>query len=248
MRNIALFIAVSAITLSNLSLANPIMVVNDVSVEQYPGTTHVQITRQYSDGGPQATVVTRDGATIAMEFSAFSAPSRDLGSGHSTVNGVVGCDCAVALGQHSYVVAGRTIALDVGEASTATGTARTPSANCDTQCAVDAMVPLPIAGGGGANQTTPSAGGKATLGGSGGVAATATSITASAPSAGGGAALTGYGGVAATGSSSATSEHSPTGTASNGDSSGCNFSPVTRSIMPVAALAVLGLLAMRRRK
>lgn len=163
----------AALTLSGSALANPIMVISEVYVEQFPGTTHVQVTRTYSSGASSTTPVTRDGASVAVTFDARSGGSRDLGSGMSNLTTVAGCDCFVPVGHHSYVVAGITVPLDVREASAASGTPRSPSAQCDVKCA--GSIPAPAGGAGGTSSsisgagvgnTSPSTGGVGTGGAS----------------------------------------------------------------------------------
>jgi hypothetical protein len=136
MRSTAIFVAVSAMTLSGSALANPVMAVNDAYVEQFPGTAHVQLTRNYNGGGvalpPQGT---RDGAVIEVTFENTPGEIRDWGSGISSpLYTGVSCDCFVPVGHHVYTVAGQKAQLDVVEASAATGSVRSPSAACDTKC------------------------------------------------------------------------------------------------------------------
>jgi MYXO-CTERM domain-containing protein len=85
-----------------------------------------------------------------------------LGSGMSSLTTGVDCDCSVAIGKHTYVVANSTVELDVLEASAATGTARVPSAECNVKCA---STSLPAAAGG---SSAVSAGGGSSSIGAGG--------------------------------------------------------------------------------
>lgn len=188
----------AALTLSGSALANPIMVVSEVYVEQFPGTSHVQVTRTYSSGASSTTAVTRDGASVAVTFEARSGGSRDLGSGMSNLTTVVGCDCSVAVGHHSYVVAGITVPLDVREASATSGSPRAPSAQCDVKCTSG----IPAGGAGGTSSSTSGAGvGNTSSSSTGGVGAGGTSSSTSGAGVGNTSPSTGGVGLGGTSSS-----------------------------------------------
>jgi hypothetical protein len=163
MRSLAILWGAVAFAISGSTLANPVMVVSEVYVEQFPGTTHVQVTRTYSMGASSAMSVSRDGNSVAIVFDSQPGGSRDLGSGMSSLTTAVGCDCSVAIGKHTYVVANSNVELDVLEASAATGTARVPSAECNVKC--ESAVPIPAATGG---SSAVSAGGGSSSIGAGG--------------------------------------------------------------------------------
>jgi uncharacterized protein (TIGR03382 family) len=224
MRNIAGALGAAVVTLSGSALANPVMVVNELYVEQFPGTPHVQITRNYSSGSSSTTTVTRDGGATTVSFETFPGGSRDLGSGLSNLTTDVGCDCSVTVGTHTYVVANNTLALDVVEASATTGEARAPSAQCDVKCA-GSVIP-------GATGGTTNVGTSSTSTPTGGTTSTLSN-----------------GGSTATGGTISNTATTPKPTENDdNDSSGCTVSQSTGGLFPVGVLAVLGLLGLRRRK
>jgi hypothetical protein len=272
MRCLALSMTVSAITFSGSVLANPVMIVNEVYVEQVPGTAHVQVTRTYSGGGVASTNVTRDGSTIVVAFETFPGGSRDLGSGQSSLYTVAGCDCFVPPGHHSYVVAGSTVGLDVTDESATAGTARSPSADCATQCVAGFAAPPASAGSSGTGSSAGAIGGATAMGGSGGKGTSAGAAGTAVAALGGAVAMGGNGGAPTVASQTGTTAPSvggatgltgdggaptktPAGTSStapgqkNGaeDSSGCTVSRTTSGLLPIGVLGILAALALRRR-
>lgn len=263
MRSLAILVGAAAITVSGPTLANPMMIVNEVYVQQVPGTLHVQITRNYSSGSPTTTTVTRDGTTLQIAFETTSAGSRDLGSGMANVVKHLGCDCSVPVGSHDYVVAGSKLPLTVVDAAAATGTVLTPSAQCDTQCASTIVAPPATGGspstggsstggnastGGNGNGGSQSSGGSPSTGGSNAGGSPSTGGSTGTTSASGGAtAVVGNGGSTAIGgSTSTTSTGGPN--KDNSDSSGCAVSRTASGLLPVGVMVALGLLVLRRRK
>jgi len=271
-----LFAGAFAVAVSGAAHANPIMVVNEVNVEQFWGTPHVQITGNYSNGGPMTTSVSRDGTSLAVSFDTAPGESRNLGSGAASVYTVVGCDCAVPAGRHDYVVANHAVSLDVVEPSATPGPVRMPSAQCDVKCA-GSVNPSATGGttstvGGSSSSVTGGTGGftatggtTTTLLGSGGLTTTggtANSTSASVAvvvnggfTATGGvstnatlASLASGGSIATSGASANASNPRDVGQKSGGESSGCSFSRSTGCLLPVGMLVALGLLAFRRRK
>jgi hypothetical protein len=220
-----LAIPVAAVTsMVNLcAFGNPIMVVNDVYAEQVPGTAHVQITRTYSSGGPSTTEVKRDGSTITISFENTSGGSRDLGSGITSLSMHLGCDCSVPVGDHSYVVAGMTVPVTVVDAATATGTPRSPSADCASKCESSVVVPTATGGASGTGGGTGTTGGASGTGGGTGTTGGATGL-----------------GSGASDSSSAPQD--------NNDSSGCAIAGRASGFLPIGILLTLGLLGFCRRK
>lgn len=260
MRSLAILVGAAAITLSGPTLANPYRVVNEVYVQQVPGTSHVQVTRRFSGGATATTTVSRDGTSLQIPFETASGGSEDLGSGPAAITLHLGCDCSVPVGSHNYVVAGYTqsLPLNVVEASATTGTVRTPSAQCDTTCPSTIVAP-PATGGSsstggsastGGNSTggSPSTGGSAVTGGNGtGGNPSSGGSTGTTSASGGATAVIGTGGSTAMGgSTSATSTGGPS--KDNSDSSGCTVSRTASGLLPVGAMVALGLLVLRRRK
>ncbi len=149
MKNLAILVGTTVITLAATARANPIMTVNEVSAQQVPGTTYVQLTHLDSMSEASMDQVTRDGQAIQVTAAqAMAGPSRDLGSGMTTIHAKVGCDCSVGVGHHRYVVDGKAVELDVVAANAASSPILEPSAGCDTKCpSAEPFVPVGGSGG-----------------------------------------------------------------------------------------------------
>jgi hypothetical protein len=161
---------------------------------------------------------------VTADVQPATGPSRDLGSGMTTLSAAVACDCNVPFGHHSYTVGGIAVEIDVIDASVANTTVPQPSAQCDVACA--ASVPVPAGTGGSAGD------------GAGGAAPTGGPVTPGT----GGSADDIADDVAGTAGMAPVAETTAEGT----DSSGCAISPNERSLVPLGILMALGLLAWRR--
>lgn len=133
MRRLAILAAGCVMGTTGSALGNPIMLVDEAYAQQFPGTRHVQLTRLYSMSGGSMEI-TRDGQPMTATVETKTGPSRDLGSGMTTISAYVACDCHVPLGKHTYTVAGKSIEIDVIEAAAVTSSAPQPSAECDVKC------------------------------------------------------------------------------------------------------------------
>jgi|GEM_PF-3383753 len=257
-------LGIAVITFSGAALANPMRIVDDVYVEQFPGTNHVQVTRTYSYGS--TTKVERDGTQVTVAFVSYSGGRQDLGSGLTDLMKVVGCDCSVPVGPHSYRVGNQSVQLDVVPASQATGQAREPSGACDVACAgnIDPITTggtsgVPTGGSnglvaGGTTAIVTGGSSSATMGGTSATASGGTSATATAETGGlaSGGTVAASGGVGVTSSTSDSSTLTTDSTRAplnqDDDSGGCSIARTTHGQVPFGILAVLGLLAFRRRK
>ena len=146
MRSSAVLFGASVFCVSGMALANPIMMVDEAYAQQYPWTGHVQLTRISSSFGLSTVEITRDGQPVTADVQPATGPSRDLGSGMTTLSAAVACDCNVPFGHHSYTVGGIAVEIDVIDASVASTTVPQPSAQCDVACA--GSVPVPAGPGG----------------------------------------------------------------------------------------------------
>jgi hypothetical protein len=226
MRSSAILLGACVFGVSGLALANPIMMVDEAYAQQYPWTGHVQLTRISSSSGLSTLEITRDGQPVTADIQPATGPSRDLGSGMTTLAAAVACDCNVPFGHHSYTVGGVAVEIDVIDASVANTTVPQPSAQCDTACA--ASVPVPAGMGGSAGDGSSGAaptGGPVSPGTGGSVDDIADEVAGAA----------GMVPVAET-------------TAEGSDSSGCAISQNERSLVPLGILMALGLLAWRRKQ
>jgi hypothetical protein len=223
MRCSAVLAGVWVFGVSGLVLANPIMAVDEAYAQQYPSTGHVQLTRISSSSALGALEITRDGQPVTADVQSAAGPSRDLGSGMTTLAAAVACDCDVPFGHHSYVVGGIAVEIDVIDASAANTAVPEPSALCDVACA--ASVPVPPGTGGSAGD------------GSGGAAPTGGAAT------GGGAGDDSEGAAASAGM--APMAETPD---EGSSSSGCAISRNARSLVPLGVGMALGLLAWRRKE
>ncbi len=132
----AILVVSLAAAAASSAQANPVMSVDEAYAQQVPGSAHVQLTRLVYPGDASTMVVTRDGQTLTAEVVATAGPSRDLGSGVTSIPAFVMCDCSVPKGQHSYVVDGFTVNLEVLDAvGTSLSPPPQPSADCVTVCA-----------------------------------------------------------------------------------------------------------------
>jgi hypothetical protein len=200
MRYPAILIGACVIGTSGAALGNPVMVINESYAQQYPGTSHVQLTHLYSYGSMSTMEITRDEQVVSATIESTSAGSRDLGSGVSTIYALVACDCNVPVGHHSYGVAGIAVEVEVVDASSTNGVFPNPSAECDQACEEDVFVP-PQGGSGGEGAGTGGAdGGCAGSSGAAGEAASA-GLSGAAPA----------GGQGGTGSADAPTKVPPTG-------------------------------------
>jgi len=224
MRSSAILFGACVFGVSGMALANPIMMVDEAYAQQYPRTGHVQLTRISSSSGLSNVEITRDGQPVTADVQPATGPSRDLGSGMTTLSAAVACDCNVPFGHHSYTVGGIAVEIDVIDASVANTTVPQPSAQCDVACA--ASVPVPAGTGGSAGD------------GAGGAAPTGGPVTPGT----GGSADDIADDVAGTAGMAPVAETTAEGT----DSSGCAISPNERSLVPLGILMALGLLAWRR--
>ncbi len=227
MRCTAILVGACVFAVSGLALANPIMMVDEAYAQQYPWTGHVQLTRISSSSSDLSTmVITRDGQPVTANVQPATGPSRDLGSGMTTLSAAVACDCNVPFGHHSYTVGGIAVEIDVIDASVANTTVPEPSAQCDVACT--ASVPV-----------QPGTGGSD---GSGGADSGTAGVSASSGT-GGGAGDVSDGAAATVGM--APMAQTPN---EGSDSSGCAISRNERSLVPLGILMALGLLAWRRKQ
>jgi hypothetical protein len=215
MRLSAILAGACVFGMGGLALANPILLVNEAYVQQFPGTNHVQVTlvTSYPEASTQETMgFWRDEQLVDADVEYSPGPTRDLGSGPTTLSVLVACDCNVPVGHHSYTVADIDVGIDVVDASAANGTVPEPSAHCDVVCAAD--VPVSPGTGGSAGDGS---GGAAPTGGAGSGAAGGGASDSS-----GGAAPTGGAGSGAAGGGASDSSGgaTPTGEAGSGVAGG----------------------------
>jgi len=234
MRWSAILAGACVFAVSGLALANPIMMVDEAYAQQYPWTGHVQLTRISSSSGLSTVEITRDGQPVTADVQPATGPSRDLGSGMTTLAAAVACDCNVPFGHHSYTVGGISVEIDVIDASVANTTVPEPSAQCDVACA--ASVPVPAGTGGSVGD------------GSGGAASTGGADSGAAGGPVSPAAAGSVGDIA--GEVAGTAGRLPSAETADGgsDSSGCVISRNERSLVPLGILMALGLLAWRRKQ
>lgn len=156
----SILVASLAAAAAGSAQANPVMSVDEAYAQQVPGSAHVQLTRLVYPGDASAMVVTRDGQTLSAEVVATAGPSRDLGSGVTSIPAFVMCDCSVPKGQHRYVVDGFTVNLEVLDAiGTSLSPPPQPSADCVTSCP---SAPIEPGAGGATGQGGSTAAGGAT--------------------------------------------------------------------------------------
>jgi hypothetical protein len=149
MRLPAILVGACVFGVSGLALANPIMMVDEAYAQQYPWTAHVQLTRISSISDLATVEITRDGELVTANVEPAIGPSRDLGSGMTTLSAAVACDCNVPFGHHLYTVGGIAVEIDVIDASAANTSVPEPSAQCDVACAASDPVPPGTGGGAG---------------------------------------------------------------------------------------------------
>jgi hypothetical protein len=281
MRLSAILAGACVFGMGGLALANPILLVNEAYVQQFPGTNHVQVTlvTSYPEASTQETMgFWRDEQLVDADVEYSPGPTRDLGSGPTTLSVLVACDCNVPVGHHSYTVADIDVGIDVVDASAANGTVPEPSAHCDVVCAADVPVSPGTGGsagdGSGGAAPTGGAGSGAAGGGASDSSGGATPTGEAGSGVAGGGASDSSGGAAPRGGAGSGAADVPVSPATGGgaggasegaaagdglapmaqapdegsDSSGCAVSRCDGRLVPLGILAALGLLAWRRKK